>query len=439
MTFKESLFTDTQIRELVEVEEIPTPFHLYDEAGIRRSARRLNAVFDWVEPLDGIGYINYFAAKATPNPHIFDILREEGMGTDASSGPEIELALAAGMKYPFIMFTSNNTAPEEYAEAHRAGAIINLDDINQIDVLQAALGGNFTDTLSFRYNPGSKKSGGVNNIIGVPEESKFGVPDSQLEEAYRRAKKLGVEHFGIHTMVASNELDAMQHVATAEIVFRKVAELSKKLGITFEFANLGGGLGIPYRPEEKPVDYALLRRGIKAAYEEHIIGNGLPPLRIVTENGRHVLGPNAVTVFRARSIKEGGRHRIVGLDGSTGADGPRPAMYDAYHHATVVGKWAGVVSMQRLVGSLCEDNDYFTGAITKDRMLPIIEENDLVVMHDTGAHWYAMANNYNAKMRAAEYMWQRNSTLRKIRRAETRDDLFATLDHPRLRPVDQQG
>lgn len=431
MPGREELFTETQLLEAAEA--FPTPFHLYHEDGIRATAQRLNAAFDWVPEQDGLGYMNHYAVKALPNPHILDILRDEGMGADASAGPEIELAEAVGMEGRSIMFTANNTTPEEYAEAHAAGAIINLDDINQIDVLQAALGGDFPDTLSFRYNPGSHKSGGVNTIIGVPEEAKFGVPDWQMEEAYERAEALGVRHFGIHTMVASNELDAAQHVATAELVFAKVAELSRRLDITFEFANLGGGLGIPYRPGEQPLDYDALRSGIQWAHATHITGNGLPALRILTENARHVTGPNGVTIFHARSIKEG-HHRIVGLDGSTASDGPRPAIYDAYHHITVPGKGPrAAVAAQRLVGSLCEDSDYFTGRDTKDRELPVLEPGDVVALHDTGAHWYAMTSNYNAKMRAAEYLYRSDGSIQLIRRAETRDDLFATLDHPGLR------
>lgn len=428
------LFTDDQILQLAEA--LPTPFHLYHEQGIRQTAQGLNVALGGIAIPDGNGgYMNHFAVKALPNPHILDILREEGMGADASSGPEIELAVAAGMSGPEIMFTSNNTPAEEYMEAHAAGAVINLDDINQMGVLQTALGGDFPDTICFRYAPDlDQKPDGTNAIIGDPEDAKFGVPDWQLEEGYRRAQELGVEHFGIHTMVASNELDATQHVATAEMLFAKVAELSQELGIDFEFVNLGGGLGIPYRPDERPVDYEVLRRGIKEAYDRHITGNGLQPLRILTENGRHVTGPNGVTVFHARSIKET-FHRYVGLDGSTNADGPRPALYDAYHRITVPGKFMGDTATQRVVGSLCENNDFFTGAETKDRKLTVISPGDVVVLHDTGAHWQAMGGNYNGKTRAAEYLWQADGTVREIRRAETRTDLFATLDHPSL---DQQ-
>ena len=427
-------FTEYDIWEIAQ--EFPTPFHLYDEKGIRNAARTLMSAFDWVEPVDGVGYVNHFAVKATPNPHILSILADEGMGADASSGPEIELSQAVNLEPPYIMFTSNNTAPEEYKEAHEAGAIINLDDINQLDVLVDALGGNVPDVLSFRYNPGNKKSEGVNGIIGVPEDAKLGVPDWQLKEAYRKAMQLGIKRFGIHTMVASNELDAAKHVATAEMLFVKVAELSEGLGIEFEFANLGGGLGIPYKPNDTPVDISALEAGIKVAYDRTIRSRGLAPMRVITENGRYVTGPNGYLVTKVRSTKDT-YHRYVGVDASM-ADLMRPGMYDAYHEITpipILGA-TGVSRRriaQRVVGSLCENNDHFTGADTKQRLLPEMKEGELVVIHDAGAHGHAMGFNYNGKHRAAEVLLRTDGTVQLIRRAETRDDLFATLDFPGLR------
>lgn len=418
---------ENKIRELAN--EFPTPFHVYDEAGIRETARNLNKAFDWVPEVDGVGYVNHFAVKATPNPHILEILADEGMGADASSGPEIELARAVGLGDPYIMFTSNNTPAEEYQEAYKAGAIINLDDINQLDALQDSLG-RLPEVLSFRYNPGSKKVGGVNSIIGVPEDSKFGVPDWQLEDAYRRAKDLGVERFGIHTMVVSNELDVSQHISTARILFEKMAELSHKLGIEFEFANLGGGLGIPYKPGQKPIDYDELKAGLSQAYEDTIARHKLAPFRVVTENGRHITGPHGMLVTRVNSIKET-FHRYVGLDASM-ADLMRPGMYDAYHRISVIGKESGERAMQRVVGSLCENNDIFTGSETKERELPIMEVGDLVVIHDTGAHGHAMGFNYNGKLRSAEILLQEDGSAHQIRQAETRANLFATLDYPGL-------
>jgi diaminopimelate decarboxylase len=348
-----------EIQELTE--QFQTPFHLYDEAGIRNTARKLNQVFDWVSGANGEGYINYYAVKANPNPYVIEIVAEEGMGADASSGPEIQIASAVGLLGNEIMFTANHTHPGEYRRAHESGAILNLDDTSQIDRVLIELDGTFPKTISFRYNPGAKKTTGVNEMIGDPESAKFGVPDELMEGAYRRAIDLGVEHFGMHTMVASNELDAEQHVATARLVFAKIAELSKRLGIPFEFANLGGGLGIPYRPDEQPLDYIVLREGIQQAYEELIIGNGLPPLCIVTENGRHVTGPHGWLITRVTDIKQG-YHTDVGVDATTGSDLPRPAVYDAYHEITHVGVPGDEKYMQRVVGSLCEDNDYFTGA-----------------------------------------------------------------------------
>lgn len=428
MRSKNLPFSDDQIRSLVK--EFPTPFHVYYEAGIRSAAQNLNQAFDWVDLVNDIGYINYFAVKATPNPYILEILKEEGMGADASSGPEIELASAVGLKHPYIIFTSNNTPPAEYAEAYAAGAILNLDDITQIEVLQNALQGEFPDTISFRYNPGNKKSIGVNGIIGEPEDAKFGILDSQLEKACRRAQELGVKHFGIHTMVASNELDAEQHIATARIVFEKVLELNQKLGIIFEFANLGGGLGIPYQPDQNPVDYAQLKEGITQAYKELISDNGLQPLRVVTENGRHVTGPNGFLVARVRNVYDK-HHRYVGLDANM-ANLMRPGMYDAYHHISVIGKSNGETAMQRVVGDLCENNDHFTGSETKERELPLMEVGDIVVIHDTGAHGHAMGFNYNGKLRSAEILLREDGSAKLIRTAETRKNLFATMDYPGL-------
>lgn len=426
MSSREHLFSDAQIEAAAA--EIPTPFHLYSEAGIRETARAINGVFDWVEPVQGLGYVNYFAGKAMPNPWVQAILLEEGMGIDAASGPEIEVASAIGAKYPLIMFTSNNTAAAEYAEVHDAGAVINLDDITEVDVLQAALGGELPDLLSFRYRLDGQKTEGVNSIIGLPEDTKFGVPEDELEEAYSLAMERGVTRFGIHTMVASNVLDASQHVTTAEIVFKKVAELSGELGITFEFVNLGGGLGIPYRPEDEPVDYDVLRQGIQAAYEEHIVGNGLPPLRVVTEYGRHITGPNAVTVFHARSV-DGAAPPNVGLDGSTASDNPRPAIYpDAYHGFSVVGRHVGEWIIQNLTGSLCEGNDWFA----KNRELPAIRVGDLLAMHDTGAHVFPLTSNFNSKTRAGEYLLRTDGDIQEIRRPESRSDLYRHFDYPGL-------
>ncbi len=310
------------------------------------------------------------------------------------------------------------------SKAEAAGAIINLDDINQINVLYQALGGRMPETLSFRYNPGNLKNTGVNSIIGAPEDAKFGVPVGQLEATYRKAQKLGVKNFGIHTMVASNELDARLHITTAELLFAKVSELTANIGISFDFANLGGGLGIPYKPEDKPLDYAILEEGIRQAYQTNIIDRGLKPLQVMAENGRHVTGPNGILVATVRGVKDSYR-TYVGVDANM-AHLMRPGMYDAYHHVTVLGKSAGQVAVQSIVGDLCENNDQFA----KDRVLPVMQPGDIVAIHDTGAHGHAMGFNYNGKTRSAEYLLRPDDSIVEIRRAETRKDLFATLDHP---------
>lgn len=419
-----------QIKELTE--QFPTPFHIYDEAGIRATAQKLNQVFNWVSGPNGEGYLNYYAVKANPNPYVVEIVAEEDMGADASSGPEIAIASSVGLVDSEIMFTSNHTKLGEYKRAHEAGAILNLDDSSQIDRVLTELDEEFPNTISFRYDPGKKKSSGVNEIIGNPGDAKFGVPDEFMERTYRHALDLGVEHFGMHTMVASNELDAAQHVATARLVFTKIAELSESLDITFEFANLGGGLGIPYKPEDEPVDYTVLSEGIQQAYEELIIGRGLPPLRIVTENGRHITGPHGWLITRVTDIKDG-YHLDVGVDADTASDLPRPALYDAYHEITVVGHPAPQEKFwHRVVGSLCEDSDYFTGARTKQRLLPRILEGDLLAIGNTGAHARAMGSNYNGKLRCGEVLLRTDGSVQLIRRPEEESDLFATLDYPGL-------
>lgn len=240
--------------------EFETPFHIYDEAGIRSRAQALNRAFDWVEGPNGEAYMNHYAVKANANPHILEVVADEGMGADTSSGPEVTLAAAVGLTGSEIMFTANHAKHDEYRKAHANGAVINLDDVDHTDELSIALSDDFPDTISFRYNMGDKKVGGVNDIIGTPEDSKFGVPGWALEIGYRTALDRGVQHLGMHAMVASNELDAAHHVATARLVFEKIAELSHTLGVPFEFANLGGGLGIPYRPDDSPLDYSQLRK-----------------------------------------------------------------------------------------------------------------------------------------------------------------------------------
>lgn len=414
-------FSDEQIKAIAD--KYPTPFHIYDEAGLRRIAEELNKAFSWSK-----GYINHFAVKANPNPSLLEILKSEGMGADASSLPELIVSEAIGLSGEEIMFTSNNTPPEEYKKAYELGAIINLDDINQIDVLQKALDGKFPELISFRYNPGPDRVTDKSNVIGNPTDAKYGVTTAQLPHAYEKARALGANRFGLHTMVVSNEMDETAHVQTAEMLFNMSVKLHNELGIKIEFVNLGGGLGIPVKPAQKPLDLDKISRGIKDKYDRIIGGTELNPLRIITENGRFVSGPNGFLVTRVRSVKET-YHRFVGVD-ATMTDLMRPAMYDAYHHISVIGKQSQSLMPQQVVGSLCENNDKFTG--TKDRDLPRLETGDLLVIHDTGAHGYSMGFNYNGKLRHKELLLKADGSVKQIRRDETVDDYFATLDYPGL-------
>jgi diaminopimelate decarboxylase len=414
-------FDEKILKEIIK--EYPTPFHLYDEKGMRNSAQALNQAFSWAS-----NYINYFAVKANPNPYLLEILKTENMGADASSLPELMLADSVGLKGEQIMFTSNNTPPEEYQKAYEHGAIINLDDINQIDVLEKALGGKFPELISFRYNPGPDLVTAQDNVIGNPGDAKFGVTTEQLPQAYRLAKSKGAKRFGLHTMVVSNERNEQAHIQTAELLFSMAARLHTELGITFEFINLGGGLGVAYHPDDRPLDLSSLKAGLQEKYRQIIVKNGLDPLRVVTENGRFVMAPNGYLITKVRSTKQT-YHDFAGVD-ATMADLMRPGMYDAYHHITIMGKEDQATHPQRVTGSLCENNDAFTGA--QDRDLPQLEVGDIVVIHDTGAHGHSMGFNYNGKLRHAELLLKTDGSVQQIRRAETLDDYFETLDYPGL-------
>ncbi|OQA99706.1 MAG: Diaminopimelate decarboxylase [Spirochaetes bacterium ADurb.Bin218] len=409
-------FTKEQIEEIIK--EYPTPFHLYYEKGMRENARRLFKAFSWAP-----GFREYFAVKANPNPHIIKIMKEEGCGADCSSLPELILAERVGIKGDMIMLTSNNTPAEEYRYAKNLGAILNLDDITHIDYVDKHVG--LPEVISFRYNPGPLKGG--NSIIGVPEEAKYGLTREQLFDAYKIVKSRGVKTFGLHTMIASNELNADYFVDTAEILFDLVYDLSTEIKIDFDFVNLGGGFGIPYRPGDKPLDLEYISEKIRLAYEEKIIARGLKPLRICMESGRMMTGPYGFLVTRAIHRKNIYKN-YIGVDACM-ADLMRPAIYGAYHHITVLGKENQKHDHRYdVTGSLCENNDKF--AI--DRMLPEIEIGDILVIHDTGAHGYAMGFNYNGKLRSAELLLREDGTVKKIRRAETVDDYFATLDFSTL-------
>ena len=397
----------------------PTPFYLYIEKGIREKAREFKKAFAWVPG----GFKNFFAVKALPNPYILNILKEEGMGADCSSLPELILAERVGLSGEEIMFTSNDTPAHEYVKAKQLGAIINLDDITHIDFLERCAG--FPALICMRYNPGPLKGG--NAIIGKPEEAKYGFTRPQIIEGYGIARKKGATRFGLHTMVASNELNPDYFVETAVILFELAVEILQETGVRIEFVNLGGGIGIPYRPEQKPVDLFYVSEGIRAAYDRIIKPNGLHPLRIVMENGRCVTGPYGYLISRIIHEKNTYK-RYLGLDACM-ANLMRPGMYGAYHHITVLGKEdLPETETYDVTGSLCENNDKF--AI--DRKLPLASPGDLICIHDGGAHGHAMGFNYNGKLRCAELLLREDGSVEQIRRAETVEDYFATLDFSRL-------
>lgn len=403
-------FTKEQILELKNT--YPTPFHIYDEKAIIENAKKLKKAFK-----DFSGFKEYFAVKALPNPFILEILKKQGFGTDCSSLPELMLSEKVGIVGENIMFTSNDTPAGEFVKAKELGAIINLDDISHIDFLEEAAG--IPDLICFRYNPGPARTG--NAIIGDPKEAKYGFTKEQLFEGYKIMKEKGVKRFGIHTMVASNELNESYFVETARMLLELVVEINKELGIEFEFINIGGGIGIPYKPEEKAVSYDKIAKGVKKVYKELIEDNNLKSPKLFMECGRIITGPYGYLVSTVRHIKHIYKD-YVGLDANM-ANLMRPALYGSYHHITVLDK-EGEDHKYDVTGSLCENNDKF--AI--DRMLPEIEIGDIIVIHNSGAHGHAMGFNYNGKLRSAEFLLKENNEFELIRRAETTDDYFATLD-----------
>ncbi|WP_319559909.1 diaminopimelate decarboxylase [Marispirochaeta sp.] len=412
MTNQSVPFTKEQIDRIIDT--YPTPFHIYDEKAIRENARRLYKTFDWVPG----GFKNYFAVKALPNPRIIKILKEEGMGTDCSSLPELIISEMAGISGEDVMFTSNDTPAVEYVKAKELGAVINLDDISHIEYLQENAG--IPELICFRYNPGELKSG--NDIIGKPTEAKYGFTREQLFEGYKKVRDLGAKRFALHTMVASNELNPDYFIETAGLLFDTAVELKGKLGIELEFVNLGGGIGIPYRPEEKAVDLEYVSAGIKDRYEKTILPAGLDGMRIVMECGRMVTGPYGWLITRVLHRKETYK-TFIGLDSSM-ANLMRPALYGAYHHISVLGKEDDPATLTAdITGSLCENNDKF--AI--DRRIPEVEIGDILAIHNTGAHGHAMGFNYNAKLRSAELLLKKDGSVELIRRAETVEDYLATL------------
>jgi diaminopimelate decarboxylase len=411
-TTKTLPFTKHQVEKLAQCQ--PTPFYIYHEKGIKETARRLNKAFEWVP---GKGFRNFFAVKACPNLFILEKLKKEGFGMDCSSLPELQMAEMVGIKGEGIMFTSNDTPAEEFMHANRLGAIINLDDITHINFLET-YGGGLPGLLCFRYNPGKLREGNV--IIGKPEEAKYGMTYDQLFEAYGIARSRGVGRFGLHTMIASNELNPEYFIETARMLVDIQLRLRREFSINLELINMGGGIGIPYRPEQSAVDLESVSEGIRKEWSRF----GTMQPRLFMECGRLITGPHGYLVSTVRHVAK--KHKnYVGLDACM-ANLMRPALYGAYHHITVMGKedrpWD---CRYDVTGSLCENNDKF--AI--DRMLPGMEQGDLVAIHDAGAHGYAMGFQYNGKLRSAEFLLREaDGAFQMIRRAETTSDYLSTFD-----------
>ena len=397
--------------------QIPTPFHLYDEAGIRRNAQALKEAFSW-----NPGFREYFAVKATPNPYILQILKEEGCGCDCASYTELLLAEAVGNTGHDVMFSSNVTPELDMRKAWQMGAYINLDDATHVEFLEKIAGGQMPETICLRYNPGGSFSLG-NTIMDMPRDAKYGMTEDQMAGAIERLQKLGVKHFGIHAFLASNTTANGYYPELASQLFRLAVQLRAATGCHFSFINLSGGVGIPYRPEQPASDIALIGEGVRQKYEEILTPQGMDDIAIYTELGRFMLAPYGHLISKVLHQKHIYRE-YVGLD-ACAADLMRPAMYGAYHHITVLGKEDAILDhVYDVTGGLCENNDKF--AI--DRSLPEIEIGDILAIHDTGAHGYSMGYNYNGKLRSAEVLLKEDSSFQLIRRAEKPADYFATFD-----------
>lgn len=407
--------THAQLLDLSK--KFPTPFYIYDEKGIRENMEDFKSAFSIFPE-----FREYFAVKACPNPYILKILAKLGCGADCSSLPELMLCEKSGILGKKIMFTSNDTPLEEFVYAAKLGAIINFDDISHIEFAKNALGGQLPDTVCFRYNPGPLKQGG-NAIIGKPEEAKYGLTRLQMLEAYKICKNLGVKHFGLHTMVASNELNPDFFIDTAKIVFDLLLEVQKECGVNIEFVDLGGGIGIPYKNGQQKVDLNYVAKGIRSLYDKMIVGAGLDPLAICFECGRPITGPYGWLVTKAIHEKKIYRD-YIGCDACM-ADLMRPGMYGAYHEVEVSGKEnAPKNHIYDVTGSLCENCDKFA----VQRSLPEINIGDLLIIHDAGAHGRAMGFNYNGKLRCGELLLREDGSVVEIRRKENIQDYFATLD-----------
>jgi len=397
--------------------QIPTPFHIYDEAGIRRNARALKAAFSW-----NPGFREYFAVKATPNPHILKLLQEEGCGCDCSSYTELLLAEAVGCTGKDIMFSSNVTPEKDMRKAYDLGAYINLDDATHVEFLEKVTGGKVPETVCLRFNPGGSFSLG-NTIMDMPGDAKYGMTEDQMAGAITRLMALGTKHFGIHAFLASNTTTNEYYPELAGQLFRLAVRLRNATGCHFAFVNLSGGVGVDYRPEQPRADIAAIGEGVQQRYEKILKPEGMDDIAIFTELGRFMLAPYGhlvTTVLHQKHIYR----EYVGVD-ACAADLMRPAMYGAYHHITVLGKENAILDhVYDVTGGLCENNDKFAIG----RSLPAIEIGDILVIHDTGAHGHSMGYNYNGKLRSAEVLLREDGSFKLIRRAETPADYFATLD-----------
>ena len=411
---KKTFVTKEQVEQIVA--QYPTPFHLYDEKGIRDNVKALKEAFSWNK-----GFREYFAVKATPNPYLIKILNEYGCGCDCSSMTELMLSEAIGVTGEEIMFSSNDTPLEEFAYANKLGAIINLDDITHIEALEETLGF-IPETISCRFNPGGifKIS---NDIMDNPGDSKYGMTTEQIFEAFKILKSKGAKNFGIHAFLASNTVTNEYYPMLAKILFELAVQLEEQTGSDIKFINLSGGIGIPYKPDQEANDIKVIGEGVRQAYEEVLTPAGMGDVAIYTELGRYMMGPYGCLVTKA--IHEKHTHKeYIGVD-ACAVNLMRPAMYGAYHHITVLGKENEPCDqMYDVTGSLCENNDKF--AI--DRMLPKIDKGDYLEIHDTGAHGFAMGYNYNGKLKSAELLLKEDGSVQLIRRAETAKDYFATFD-----------
>ena len=411
---KTPFVTKEQLEEIIKT--YPTPFHIYDEKGIRENARALKEAFAWNK-----GFKEYFAVKATPNPYLIDILREYGCGCDCSSLTELMLSNAMGVKGEDIMFSSNATPAHEFEYANEIGAIINLDDFTHIEFIEKTIG-KLPETISCRYNPGGVFTIST-DIMDNPGDAKYGFTTEQLFEGFKLLKEKGVKNFGLHAFLASNTVTNEYYPTLAKTLFEVAVRLKNETGADIKFINLSGGIGIPYKPDQEPNDIRVIGEGVRKVYEEVLVPAGMGDVAIYTELGRFMMGPYGHLVTTA--VHEKHTHKeYIGCD-ACAVNLMRPAMYGAYHHITVMGKENDPCDYKYdITGSLCENNDKF--AI--DRMLPKIEMGDLLVIHDTGAHGFAMGYNYNGKLKSAELLLKEDGSVQMIRRAETPKDYFATFD-----------